>query len=138
MKTLTYPTQSEIVKRNQLHTEIRCMAHFIRKTLCSSSEVKNGHIQLRQGDWFQFQGQSLHTNEFLTKFYCCRNVERSKMPDPREWQLDLCAAPRFPVHFLSAIDVLVLQAWQWHVRAIRWTAVQRLHRVSKTICSGAV
>jgi hypothetical protein len=94
MKTLPYPTQetpSEIAKRNQLHTEIRCMAKFIRKELLGSSEVKNGHIPLRQGDWFLFQGESHHRKEFLTKFYCCRKVERSKMPSPQEWRLDLCA-----------------------------------------------
>jgi hypothetical protein len=93
MKTLLYPTQatpSEIAKRNQLHTEIRCMAKFIRKEMCSSSEVKNGHISLRQGEWFLFEGQSRYTSEFLTNFYCCRKVERSKMPNPQEWQLDLC------------------------------------------------
>jgi hypothetical protein len=98
MKTLPYPTQttsSEIQKRNQLHTEIRCMAKFIRKELSASrsSEVKNGHVQLRQGDWYKFEGQSCYTSEFLNNFYCCRTVERSKMPNPQEWQLDLYECP---------------------------------------------
>ena len=69
------------------------MAQFIRKKQYSSSEIKNGHILLRQGDWYHFEGQSHHTMDFLNKFYCCREVDRTKMPNPQEWQLDLYATP---------------------------------------------
>ncbi len=103
MKTLLYPTQAEIAKRNQLHTEIRCMAKFIRPNMCSSSEVKNGLISLRQGDWFQFEGQSHYTSEFLANFYCCRKVERSKMPNPQEWQLDL-----YGIDYCTCYEIFII------------------------------
>ena len=89
MKTLSYPSQNETAKRNQLHTEIGCMGKFTRQEIRGSSEVKNGHIPLRQGDWFQFEGQSHFMNDYLTKFYCCRTIDRSKMPNPQDWLLDL-------------------------------------------------
>jgi hypothetical protein len=98
MKTLSYPSQNETDKRNQLHTEIGCMGKFTRQELKGSSEVKNGHIPLRQGDWFQFEGESHHTREYLTKFYCCRTVDRSKMPNPQDWQLDLYVDRVFPLN----------------------------------------
>jgi hypothetical protein len=124
IKTLPYPNQTEIAKRNQLHTEIRCMAQFIRKKQYSSSEIKNGHMELRQGDWFQFEGQSHHTIDFLNKFYCCRTVDRSKMPNPQEWQLDLYAAPFSST--LATTESHCLQVWQWNLRPFGWAAVFRL------------
>ncbi len=80
------------------------MAKFIRKEVLGSSEVKNGHIPLRQGEWYHFEGRPQHTNEFLSKFYCCRKVERSKMLKPQEWQFDLYDVHCFP--FESAVETL--------------------------------
>jgi hypothetical protein len=87
IKTLPYPREIEVAKRTELHNEIRLMAQFFRQG--HSFELKNGKVSLRQGDWFQFEGKSHYTAEFLNNFYCCREVDRSKMRDPREWQLDL-------------------------------------------------
>lgn len=72
------------------------MAQFFRKSVRCSSGIKNGHIALRQGDWFQFEGDAHYTAEFMDNFYCCRQVERSKMKEPQEWQLDLYAFPAPP------------------------------------------
>ena len=72
------------------------MAQFFRKSVRCSSGIKNGHVALRQGDWFQFEGDVLYTAEFMDNFYCCRQVERSKMQMPQEWQLDLYAFPAPP------------------------------------------
>ena len=97
MKTLSYPSQNETAKRNQLHTEIGCMGKFTRQEIRGSSEVKNGHIPLRQGDWFRFEGKP-YTKEFLTKFYCCRTIDRSKMPNPQDWLLDLYVDRVYSLH----------------------------------------
>jgi hypothetical protein len=102
IKTLPYPTQLEPAKRHELHNEIRVMAQFSRK-YNEPLELHNGSIRVRQGDWFSFESNAekfQYTAEFLNTFYCCREVDRSKMPNPREWQLDMFEA-LFLFHILS-------------------------------------
>ncbi len=76
------------------------MAQFSRK-YANTLELHNGSIRLRQGDWFSFESNAdQYTAEYLNRFYCCREVDRSKMPNPREWQLDMFEA-LFLFHIVS-------------------------------------